>query len=105
MAAAGYATVLGGSNPQILHAAERALEPHLGLACDPAGGRIEDPCIERNAMAATCAYDAAVAAVRTPVSRVGLDVLARSMVQSGRAMTTRAKSTSIGGLAVNVVEC
>jgi L-serine dehydratase len=105
MAAAGYATVLGGSNAQVLHAAERALEPHLGLACDPAGGRIEDPCIERNAMAATCAYNAAVAAVRTPVSRVGLDMLARSLVESGRAMTTRPKSTSIGGLAVNVVEC
>jgi L-serine dehydratase len=105
MAAAGYATVLGGSNAQVLHAAERALEPHLGLACDPAGGRIEDPCIERNAMAATWAYNAAVAAVRTPVSRVGLDMLARSVVESGRAMTTRPKSTSIGGLAVNVVEC
>jgi L-serine dehydratase len=105
MAAAGYATVLDGSNAQILHAAERALEPHLGLACDPAGGRIEDPCIERNAMAATCAYTAAVAAVRAPVSRVGLDMLARSVVESGRAMTSRPKSTSIGGLAVNVVEC
>jgi len=105
MAAAGYATVLGGSNAQVLHAAERALEPHLGLACDPAGGRIEDPCIERNAMAAACAYDAAVAAVRAPVSRVGLDMLARSVVESGRTMTTRPKSTSIGGLAVNVVEC
>jgi len=105
MAAAGYATALGGSNAQVLHAAERALEPHLGLACDPGGGRIEDPCIERNAMAATRAYDAAVAAVRMPVSRVGLDVLARSVVESGRRMTTRPKSSSIGGLAVNVVEC
>ena len=105
MAAAGYATVLGGSNAQVLHAAELALEPHLGLACDPAGGRIEDPCIERNAMAATCAYNAAVAAVRAPMTRVGLDAVARSVVESGRVMTTRAKSTSIGGLAVNVVEC
>lgn len=105
MAAAGYATVLGASNAQILHAAERALEPHLGLACDPAGGRIQDPCIERNALAATRAYHAAEAAVRAPVARVGLDMLARSVVAAGRAMTTRPKSTSIGGLAVNVVEC
>ena len=105
MAAAGYAAVLGGSNAQILFAAERALEPHLGLACDPAGGRIEDPCIERNALAATRAYNAAVAAVRMPVPRVGLDMLARSMVESGRVMAGRYKATSIGGVAVNIAEC
>ena len=105
MAAAGYAAVLNGSNAQILFAAERALAPHLGLSCNPIGGRIEDPCIERNAMAATRAYDAALAAVRVPSPRIGLDVLARSIVESGRAMAGRYKSASIGGVAVNVSEC
>jgi L-serine dehydratase len=105
MAAAGYAAVLGGSNAQILFAAERALEPHLGLACNPAGGRIEDPCIERNALAATRAYNAAMGAVRMPAPRVGLDMVARSMVESGRMMAGRSKSTSIGGVAVNIAEC
>jgi L-serine dehydratase len=105
MAAAGYAAVLGGSNDQILYGAERALEPHLGLPCNPAGGRIEDPCIERNALAATRAYNAAVAAVHVPAPRIGLDMLARSIMESGREMANRHKTTSIGGVAVNVVEC
>lgn len=105
MAAAGFAAVHDGSNAQILYAAERALEPHLGLACDLAGGRIEDPCIERGAKAATRAYAAATAAVRLPSPRVGLDMLARSLVESGRTMASRYKAASIGGVAVNVVEC
>lgn len=105
MAAAGFASVLNGSNAQVLHAAERALAPHLGLSCDPRGGRIEDPCIERNAMGATRAYAAAMAAVRLPAPRNGLDVLASSVVESGRAMGGRYKSASIGGIAVNVAEC
>lgn len=105
MAAAGFAAVHGASNAQILHAAERALEPHLGLACDLDGGRIEDPCIERGAKAATRAYNAAAAAIRLPSPRVGLDALARSLVESGRSMASRYKSASIGGVAVNVVEC
>ncbi|MFO1323883.1 MAG: L-serine ammonia-lyase [Burkholderiales bacterium] len=105
MAAAGLASVHNGSNAQVLHAAERALEPHLGLACDPAGARIEDPCIERNAQAAVRGYHAAMAAIRLPSPRVGLDVLARSLVASGRTMSARYKSASIGGLAVNVAEC
>ncbi len=105
MAAAGFACVLGGSNVQILFAAERALAPHLGLACDPPAGRIEQPCIERNAHAATRAYEAAMAAVRIPAPRLGLDVLARSLVESGRGMAARAKTASIGGIAVNVAEC
>ena len=105
MAAAGFASVHNASNAQILYAAERALAPHLGLACDPSGGHIEHPCIERNALAAARAYDAALAALRTPAPRLGLDVLARSVVESGRAMAGRYKSTSIGGVAVNVAEC
>ncbi|MCC6195084.1 MAG: L-serine ammonia-lyase [Burkholderiales bacterium] len=105
MAAAGYAAVHHGSNAQVLHAAERALEPHLGLACDLASGRIESPCIERGAQAAARAFHAAVAAVRLPNPRVGLDVLTRSVVESGRSMAGRYKTASIGGVAVNVVEC
>jgi L-serine dehydratase len=105
MAAAGLASVLNASNAQVLYAAERALEPHLGLPCDPTSGRVEAPCIERGALAATRAYDAAHAAVRMPAPRVGLDMLARSVVNAGRALSARAKPGSIGGLAVNVVEC
>jgi L-serine dehydratase len=105
MAAAGYAAAHDASNAQILYAAERALEPHLGLACDLASGRVEDPCIERGAMAAARAYGAAVAAVHLPNPRVGLDVLAQSLKESARAMTSRYKESSIGGVAVNIVEC
>jgi L-serine dehydratase len=105
MAAAGYAAVHNASNAQILYAAERALEPQLGLGCDLSSGRIEDPCIQRGAMAATRAYDAAVAAVRNPNPPVGLDALARTVIESGRAMAGRYKQASIGGVAVNMVEC
>ena len=105
MAAAGLACVLNGSNAQVLHAAERALEPHLRLACDPAHGRIEAPCIERGALAATRAYDAAKAAIRMPAPRNGLDVLARTLVSAGRDMAARGKTGAIGDLPVNVVEC
>ena len=88
MAAAGYAAVHNASNAQVLHAAERALEPHLGLACDLASGRIEDPCIERGAMAASRAYDAAVAARAHARHRAsGSTCSPRSIVESGRAMT------------------
>ncbi len=105
MAAAGYAAVHNASNSQILFAAERALEPHLGLDCDLVNGRVEDPCIERGAMAATRAYSAAVSAVHQPTPRVALDALANSMKESARAMTARYKESSIGGVAVNIIEC
>ncbi|MFO1396840.1 MAG: serine dehydratase beta chain [Burkholderiales bacterium] len=105
MAASGLACVLGGSNAQVLHAAERALEPHLRLACDPAHGRIEAPCIERGAQGATRAYDAATAAIRLPAPRNGLDGLARTVITAGRAMAARPKSGAIGGLAVDIAEC
>ena len=105
MAAAGYAAVHDASNAQILFAAEKALEPHWGLACDLTSGRVEDPCIERGALAAARAYSAALTAVRHPDPRVGLDVLAHSLKESARAMTGRYKESSIGGVAVNVVEC
>ncbi len=105
MAAAGYASVLGGSNEQVLYAAERALAPHLGLACDPDGGRIEDPCIERNSLAAKRACEAATAAVKTPAPSNGLDLLVRTMIENGHDMSTRYKSLSVGGVAVNATEC
>jgi L-serine dehydratase len=105
MAAAGLAAVGGGTNAQQLYAAERALEPHLGLACDPVAGRVQDPCIERNVAGAVHAVRAARLALRDPNPRVGLDPLVRSLAQTGRAMTGRYKESSVGGLAVNVVDC
>jgi L-serine dehydratase len=105
MAAAGYAAVHNASNAQVLYAAERALELHLGLACDLASGRIESPCIERGAQAASRAYNAATAAVRLPNPRVGLDALTHSVVESGRSMAGRYKAASIGGVSINMVEC
>jgi len=105
MAAAGFAAVHNASTAQILHAAQLALEPHLGLGCDLADARIEDPCIERGALAASRAYNAAAAALRVPSPPVGLDLVVRSLLESGRTMAGRYKTASIGGLAVNVVEC
>lgn len=105
MAAAGNAAVLGGSNAQVLAAAELALEPHLGLACDPEGARIQQPCIERNAAAAGRAYTASTNALRMPAPRNSLDALARSMVERGRQMAGRHKQASLGGIAVNVADC
>jgi L-serine dehydratase len=105
MAAAGYAGVLGGSNAQVLHAAELALRPHLGLTCDPAGGHIEEPCIERNAVAASRACTAALEAVRTPSPRNGLDATVRAMLASGQRMASRPKTTSLAGVAVSLAEC
>jgi len=105
MAAAGFAAVNNASNTQILYAAERAFEPHLGLTCDPAAGRMQDPCIERNAKAAAFAYASAAAAVRLPDPPVGLDRLAATAVDRGLAMAGRYKVASMGGVAVNVAEC
>jgi L-serine dehydratase len=105
MAAAGYAGVLGGSNLQVVHAAELALRPHLGMNCDPAGGHIEEPCIERNAVAASRACTAALEAVRTPSPRNGLDATVRAMIASGQRMASRPKTTSLAGVAVSLAEC
>ncbi len=105
MAAAGYAGVLGGSNAQVMHAAELALRPHLGLTCDPAGGHIEDPCIERNAVAAARACTAALEAVRTPAPRNVIDATISAMVASGQRMASRPKTTSLAGVAVSLAEC
>jgi L-serine dehydratase len=105
MAAAGYTAALGGTNAHVLAAAELALEPHLGLACDPEGARIQQPCIERNAAAAGRAIAAAQNAMRQPAPRNSLDALVRSMVERGRQMAGRYKQASLGGIAVNVADC
>lgn len=106
MAAAGLAAANSGSNRQLLYAAERALEPFIGLACDPIGGLVQDPCIARNAAAAAHAVESARLALRLPdPPRIGLDVAVRAMTEKGRAMSSRYKEGSLGGLAVNVVDC
>ncbi|MDY3048607.1 MAG: L-serine ammonia-lyase [Rothia sp. (in: high G+C Gram-positive bacteria)] len=106
MAAAGLAQVLGGSNEQIENAAEIAMEHNLGLTCDPVGGLVQIPCIERNAMAASNAVTAAKMALRGDGQhRVSLDQVIETMRQTGEDMSHRYKETSMGGLAVNVVEC
>jgi L-serine dehydratase len=106
MAAAGLAAVNSASNRQTLYAAERALEPFMGLACDPQGGLVQDPCIARNAAAAARAVESAQMALRLPdPPRIGLDNAVRAMVEKGHAMASRYKESSLGGLAVNVVDC
>jgi L-serine dehydratase len=105
MAAAGYASSQGATPAQALHAAELALEPHLGLACDPVAGRIESPCIERNGLAAARACAAAGQALRVPAPRVALDAVVQSMVESSRALAGRYKQASLGGVAMSVPDC
>jgi L-serine dehydratase len=106
MAAAGLAAALGGSNEQIENAAEMALEHHLGMTCDPVGGLVQVPCIERNAFGAVKAVTAASLALRGDGTHlVPLDTCVETMRQTGLDMSERYKETSTGGLAVNVVEC
>jgi L-serine dehydratase len=106
MAAAGLAAANSASNSQVLFAAERGLEPFLGMTCDPVGGLVQDPCIDRNAAAAAHAVQSARLALRVPdPSRVALDAVIHSMVETGRGMASRYKASSLGGLAVNVVDC
>ena len=106
MAAAGLAAALGGSNAQIENAAEIGLEHHLGMSCDPVAGLVQIPCIERNAMGAVKAINAASLALRGDGShRVALDTVIKTMYETGRDMMTKYKETSLGGLAVNVVDC
>jgi len=106
MAAAGLAAANNASNSQVLFAAERALDPYKGLACDPVGGLVQDPCIDRNARAAAHAMRSARLGLRQPEpAQVAFDPLVRSMVESGRLLASRYKELSLGGLAVNVVDC
>ena len=105
-AAAGLAAVLGGTPAQVENAAEIALEHHLGMTCDPVGGLVQVPCIERNAMGAVKAVTAASLALKGDGSHfVPLDACIETMRQTGLDMNERDKETSTGGLAVNVVEC
>jgi L-serine dehydratase len=106
MAAAGLAAALGGSNSQIENAAEIGIEHHLGMSCDPVAGLVQIPCIERNSMGAVKAINAASLALRGDGShRVALDTVIKTMYETGRDMMTKYKETSLGGLAINVVDC
>ena len=106
MAAAGLCAALGGSNGQIENAAEIAMEHHLGMTCDPVGGLVQIPCIERNAFGAIKAIAAASLALHGDGShKVSLDSVIATMRQTGADMQTKYKETSLGGLAVNFVEC
>ncbi|MDH6229463.1 L-serine dehydratase [Mesorhizobium soli] len=106
MAAAGLCAVMGGTPEQVENAAEIALEHHLGMTCDPVGGLVQVPCIERNALGAVKAVTAASLAIKGDGKHfVPLDAAIETMRQTGMDMNERYKETSLGGLAVNVVEC
>jgi L-serine dehydratase len=106
MAAAGLAAVLGGTPAQVENAAEIGMEHHLGLTCDPVGGLVQIPCIERNAIASVKAINAArMALAGDGTHYVSLDQVIRTMRDTGADMKTKYKETARGGLAVNVVEC
>jgi L-serine dehydratase len=106
MAAAGLAAVMGGSPEQVENAAEIGMEHNLGLTCDPIGGLVQVPCIERNAMGAVKAVNAARMAMQGNGEHVvSLDNVIKTMRETGADMKTKYKETSRGGLAVNIVEC
>ncbi|BBI54193.1 hypothetical protein HORIV_66140 [Vreelandella olivaria] len=106
MAAAGLADVMGGTPEQVEHAAEIGLEHNLGLTCDPVGGLVQVPCIERNAIATVKAINAAQMALRGDGTHfISLDKVIRTMRDTGRDMLDKYKETSKGGLAVNAIEC
>jgi len=106
MAAGGLAAALGATNAQIEHAAEIGMEHNLGMTCDPIGGLVQIPCIERNAMGAVKAVHAARMAMNeTEGHKVSLDQVIQTMYQTGLDMQSRYKETSLAGLALNVIEC
>ena len=106
MAAGALCAVLGGTPGQVENAAEIAMEHHLGLTCDPVGGLVQVPCIERNAIASSTAVSAARLALHGDGTHlVSLDTVIETMRQTGLDMMTKYKETSEGGLAVNVIEC
>ncbi len=106
MAAAGLAAVLGASNAQIENAAEIAMEHNLGMTCDPIGGLVQVPCIERNSMGAIKAINAARLAMMSDGAHlVSLDAVIETMRQTGVDMQSKYRETALGGLAVNFVEC
>ena len=106
MAAGGLAAALGGTAGQIEHAAEIAMEHNLGMTCDPIGGLVQIPCIERNAMGAVKAVHATRIAMQEPEEhKVSLDQVIRTMYLTGLDMQSRYKETSLAGLALNIIEC
>ena len=106
MAAGALAAVMGGTPEQVENAAEIGMEHHLGLTCDPVGGLVQIPCIERNAIAAVKAINAARMALRGDgTHHVSLDKVIKTMRETGADMKTKYKETARGGLAVNIVEC
>jgi L-serine dehydratase len=106
MAAGGLAAALGGTNEEVEHAAEIGMEHNLGMTCDPIGGLVQIPCIERNAMGAVKAVQACRLAMNeTEGHKVSLDQVIRTMYLTGLDMQSRYKETSLAGLALNVIEC
>jgi L-serine dehydratase len=106
MAAAGLCAIMGGTPAQVENAAEIALEHHLGMTCDPVGGLVQIPCIERNAFGAVKAVTAASLALKGDGTHaVPLDACIETMRQTGLDMSEKYKETSLAGLAVNVVAC
>jgi L-serine dehydratase len=106
MAAGGLTAALGGTNGQIEHAAEIAMEHNLGMTCDPIGGLVQIPCIERNAMGAVKAVHASrIALSESEEHKVSLDQVIRTMYLTGLDMQSRYKETSLAGLALNIIEC
>ncbi|MEU1691129.1 L-serine ammonia-lyase [Streptomyces hirsutus] len=106
MAAGALAEVMGGSPEQVENAAEIGMEHNLGLTCDPVGGLVQIPCIERNGMAAVKAVTAARMAMRGDGShKVSLDKVIKTMKETGADMSVKYKETARGGLAVNIIEC
>jgi L-serine dehydratase len=106
MAAGGLTSALGGTNGQVEHAAEIAMEHNLGMTCDPIGGLVQIPCIERNAMGAAKAINASRLALNeSEAHKVSLDQVIRTMYQTGLDMQSRYKETSLAGLALNIIEC
>ena len=106
MAAGGLTAALGGTNGQVEHAAEIAMEHNLGMTCDPIGGLVQIPCIERNAMGAAKAVHASrIALSESEAHKVSLDQVIRTMYLTGLDMQSRYKETSLAGLALNIIEC
>ncbi len=106
MAAGGLTAALGGTNGQVEHAAEIAMEHNLGMTCDPIGGLVQIPCIERNAMGAAKAVQASrIALNEAGDHKVSLDQVIRTMYLTGLDMQSRYKETSLAGLALNIIEC
>jgi len=106
MAAGGLVAAQGGSNAQVEHAAEIAMEHNLGMTCDPIGGLVQIPCIERNGMGAVKAINASrIAIYETGEHKLSLDQIIKTMYETGMDMQSRYKETSLAGLALNVIEC